>query len=139
LTWVCIESEFFAMKLQYDLQFFTSILFICFVTLLFRLYNSFVKKPNVVRSKLRKQRISGPPPTILLGNLMDIIKSQLSTPNSPSFEPPLTHKSQHCFSYLSQVWRMEGTIWYVIQSYKLLLHIWYRVYFLQVGEMTKNF
>jgi len=95
------------MKVQFDLQFFTSILFIGFVALLFRLYNSLVQKPNVVRSKLRKQGISGPPPTILLGNLMDIIKSQPTTPNSPSFEPPVTHNTASLVFPKFEEWREQ--------------------------------
>jgi hypothetical protein len=95
------------MKLQFDSQFFTSILFIGFVALLFRLYTSFVHKPNVLRSKLRKQGISGPPPTILLGNLMEIMKSQPSIPNSPCSEPPLSHNTASLLFPKFEEWREQ--------------------------------
>jgi hypothetical protein len=93
------------MKLQFDShEFITSILFIGFVALLFRLYTSFVHKPNVLRSKLRKQGISGPPPTILLGNLMEIMKSQLTTPNSHSF---VTHNTASLVFPKFEEWRKQ--------------------------------
>jgi hypothetical protein len=92
------------MKLQFDSQFITSILFIGFVALLFRLYTNFVHKPNVLRSKLKKQGINGPPPTILLGNLMEIMKSQLTTPNSHSF---LTHNIASLVFPKFEEWRKQ--------------------------------
>ncbi|KAK2386498.1 cytochrome P450 714C2 [Trifolium repens] len=92
------------MKLQFDSQFFTSILFIGFVALLLRLYTSFVHKPNVLRSKLKKQGINGPPPTILLGNLIEIMKSQLTTPNSHSF---LTHNTASLVFPKFEEWRKQ--------------------------------
>ncbi|PNX85385.1 cytochrome p450 734a1-like protein [Trifolium pratense] len=92
------------MKVQFDSQFFTSIVFISFVALLFRLYTSFVHKPNVLRSKLRKQGISGPPPTILLGNLMEIMKSQLTIPISHSF---LTHNTASLVFPKFEEWRKQ--------------------------------
>ncbi|WJX37058.1 hypothetical protein P8452_24870 [Trifolium repens] len=95
------------MKIQFDLQFITSIVFIGFVALLFRLYTSLVHKPNVVRSKLKKQGISGPPPTILLGNLMEIMKSQPSIPNSPCSEPPLSHNTASLLFPKFEEWREQ--------------------------------
>ncbi|XP_061348758.1 cytochrome P450 714C2-like [Gastrolobium bilobum] len=94
------------MQFQFDSQFFISIMFLGFVVLLFRLYVVLVEKPNRIRSKLRKQGISGPPPTILLGNIRDMKKSQLLTAKSPSFEPPAFH---NCASVLPlfEKWREQ--------------------------------
>jgi hypothetical protein len=78
--------------------------FIGFVALLFRLYTSFVHNPNVLRSKLKKQGINGPPPTILLGNLMEIMKSQLSNPNSHSF---VTHNTASLVFPKFEEWRKQ--------------------------------
>ncbi|XP_058782079.1 cytochrome P450 714C2-like [Vicia villosa] len=97
------------MKLQFDSQFLTSILFIGFVALLFRLYTSLVHKPNVLRSKLSKQGISGPPPTILLGNLLDVMKARprstpTTTPNSPSI---VTHNTASLVFPKFEEWREQ--------------------------------
>lgn len=46
--------------------------------LFLRLYRALVAKPEKLRSALRKQGISGPPPTFLLGNLLDMKKFQTS-------------------------------------------------------------
>ncbi|KAK2440529.1 cytochrome P450 714C2 [Trifolium repens] len=111
------------MKLQFDShEFITSVVFIGFVALLFRLYASFVHKPNVLRSKLKKQGINGPPPTILLGNLMEIMKSQLTTPNSHSF---LTHNTASLVFPKFEEWRKQyGEVFMFslgnIESLKLL-------------------
>ncbi|CAI9107198.1 OLC1v1006502C2 [Oldenlandia corymbosa var. corymbosa] len=49
---------------------------ICFVGFLFRLYDSLVAKPNRLRSALRKQGVSGPKPSLLLGNILQIKQSR---------------------------------------------------------------
>ncbi|KAK7387315.1 hypothetical protein VNO78_28028 [Psophocarpus tetragonolobus] len=79
------------MKLPFDSHFFMSVVFLCSVGLLCYLYTSLVEKPNRLRSKLRKQGVSGPPPTILLGNIMELKKARSTTSNSLSSEPPATH------------------------------------------------
>ncbi|XP_047339633.1 cytochrome P450 714C2-like [Impatiens glandulifera] len=40
--------------------------------LIFRLYKTLVAEPDLLRSKLRKQGLSGPPPSFLLGNIKEI-------------------------------------------------------------------
>lgn len=47
-----------------------------------RLYNALVKKPERVRAVLRKQGISGPPPTFVLGNILEIKKAMSTPPKS---------------------------------------------------------
>ncbi|KAF7119820.1 hypothetical protein RHSIM_Rhsim13G0057000 [Rhododendron simsii] len=47
-----------------------------------RLYNALVKKPERVRAVLRKQGISGPPPTFVLGNILEIRKAMSSSPKA---------------------------------------------------------
>ncbi|XP_061348757.1 cytochrome P450 714C2-like [Gastrolobium bilobum] len=95
------------MQLQFDSQFFMSIVFLGFVVLLFHLYNVLVEKPNKLRSKLRKQGINGPPPTILLGNIREIKKAQRITANNSSIE---SNSSHNCAAYvlpLFEKWREQ--------------------------------
>ncbi|KAK4858583.1 hypothetical protein QYF36_018810 [Acer negundo] len=47
-----------------------------FVEVLVSLYKRLVVKPERLREMLRKQGISGPPPTLLLGNIREIKKAQ---------------------------------------------------------------
>lgn len=47
------------------------------VGLLFYLYNVVLLKPKILRSKLTKQGIRGPSPSILLGNIHEMKKIQL--------------------------------------------------------------
>ncbi|TXG46819.1 hypothetical protein EZV62_026113 [Acer yangbiense] len=47
-----------------------------FVEVLVSLYKRLVVKPEKLREMLRKQGISGPPPTLLLGNIREIKKAQ---------------------------------------------------------------
>ncbi|KAK0579239.1 hypothetical protein LWI29_023276 [Acer saccharum] len=53
-----------------------AVLLIGFVEVLVSLYKRLVVKPERLREMLRKQGISGPPPTLLLGNIREIKKAQ---------------------------------------------------------------
>lgn len=44
--------------------------------LFLQLYNSLVRKPERLRSALRKQGITGPKPTFILGNISEIKKAR---------------------------------------------------------------
>jgi len=89
----------------------------------------------VLRSKLRKQGISGPPPTILLGNLMEIIKSQLSTPNSSPFETLLTHHNTASLIFPKfEEWREQyGMLYSIIQTSASFM-----IYFSRTSMMSLN-
>ncbi|RDX75677.1 Cytochrome P450 714C2, partial [Mucuna pruriens] len=95
------------MQLQLDSQFFMTIVFLGFVGLLGCFYTSLVKKPKRLRSKLMKQGISGPPPTILLGNIMALKKALSTTANSPSFEPNSSHNCASVILPLFDKWREQ--------------------------------
>ncbi|KAL3531003.1 hypothetical protein ACH5RR_010325 [Cinchona calisaya] len=55
---------------------FISAALLGFLGLLLRLYNALVAKPERLRSALRKQGVSGPKPTLLLGNILEIKKAR---------------------------------------------------------------
>ncbi|KAG4935112.1 hypothetical protein JHK85_050031 [Glycine max] len=54
-----------------------------------------------------KQGISGPPPTILLGNIVDIKKARSTTSNSPSFEIPVSHNCASVILPLFDKWKEQ--------------------------------
>ncbi|KAK8479440.1 hypothetical protein V6N13_063231 [Hibiscus sabdariffa] len=51
-------------------------LLVGFIALLIQAFRSMVLKPRRLRAKLRQQGIKGPPPTFLLGNTLDIKRTQ---------------------------------------------------------------
>ncbi|XP_047154768.1 cytochrome P450 714C2-like [Vigna umbellata] len=99
------------MQLQFDARFFMSIVFLCFVRLLWYLYTSFVEKPKKLRSKLVKQGISGPPPTILLGNILELKEAHSAAskppPPSSSSKVPSSHDCAALLLPLFEKWRNE--------------------------------
>ena len=99
-----------AMKVQFSgSHFLMSILVLGLVGLLLRLYDALVKKPERLRSKLRKQGISGPPPTLLLGNIREIKKARSSstTAKLPSSEPPSSHDCASALFPFFEKWRKQ--------------------------------
>ncbi|ESW18913.1 hypothetical protein PHAVU_006G081800 [Phaseolus vulgaris] len=92
------------MKLEFDSQFLISVVFLGFVGLLCYLYTLLVEKPNRLRSKLMKQGINGPPPTLLLGNLLELKKAQSATSKSSS-EFPSSHNCAALLFPLFNKWR----------------------------------
>ncbi|KAM7521956.1 hypothetical protein LguiA_011858 [Lonicera macranthoides] len=76
------------------------------VGLIFRLYNGLVRKPNKLRSILRKQGISGPPPSFLLGNIMEIKRSRDSVAkSSTTTEVPVSHNCGAALLPFFDPWR----------------------------------
>ncbi|XP_027933571.1 cytochrome P450 714C2-like isoform X2 [Vigna unguiculata] len=96
------------MQLHFDSQFFMTIVFLSFIGFLCYLYTSFVEKPNKLLSKLMKQGINGPPPTILLGNILELKKahSAASKPSSSS-KIPSSHNCAALLLPLFDKWRNE--------------------------------
>lgn len=92
------------MKLEFDSQFLISVVFLGFVGLLCYLYTLLVEKPNRLRSKLMKQGINGPPPTLLLGNILELKKAQSATSKSFS-ETPSSHNCAALLLPLFDQWR----------------------------------
>ncbi|QCD77939.1 cytokinin trans-hydroxylase [Vigna unguiculata] len=96
------------MQLQFDSQFFMSIVFLGFAGLLCYLYTSFVEKPKRLRSKLMKQGINGPPPTILVGNILELKKARSDTSKpSSSSKIPSSHNCAALLLPLFDKWRNE--------------------------------
>ena len=54
--------------------------------LFFRLYNALVVKPEKLKSIMRNQGISGPPPSLLLGNIKEIKNSKSKVVKNSSID-----------------------------------------------------
>lgn len=78
-----------------------------FAGLFLRLYNSLVGKPQRLRAALRKQGVSGPKPTLLLGNILEIKKARSAAAKNTTDGAPDSH---NCGSFLLpffEKWRSQ--------------------------------
>ncbi|XP_047947610.1 cytochrome P450 714C2-like [Salvia hispanica] len=71
--------------------------------LIVHLYISVVAKPSKIQKALNKQGIKGPPPKILLGNILEIKKSRDAAANTPS---EALHNTASVFPFLEE-WRKQ--------------------------------
>lgn len=117
--------------LQVDAKMLMSLVLLGFIGLLVRLYNGLVAKPKKLRSLLTKQGISGPPPTILLGNIMEIKNSRGSTNVFKEGEAPTTHNCAALLLPFFEKWRKQYGmciyqylyIWFLITYILLLMFV----------------
>lgn len=80
---------------------------ITFLGLLELLYSGLVLKPERLRSVLRKQGIRGPSPSLLLGNISEIRKSQSTTVKASTNEPPVFHNCAATLFPFFEQWRKQ--------------------------------
>lgn len=103
-----------AMGLQFDGKIFISLALVGLIGLLVRLYDALVVKPERLRSMLRKQGISGSPPTLLLGNIREIRKAQSTILKAPTTELPVSHNCAALLFPFFEKWRKQyGTYIYI--------------------------
>ncbi|XP_042960015.1 cytochrome P450 714A1-like [Carya illinoinensis] len=95
-------------QLKFDAaKIFIAVAFLGFAGLFVRLYNALVLKPDKLRSALRMQGITGPPPILILGNTWEIKKALSTTVMAPVGEIPVSHNcAALIFPFLEQ-WRKE--------------------------------
>ncbi|XP_040993795.1 cytochrome P450 714C2-like [Juglans microcarpa x Juglans regia] len=95
-------------ELKFDAaKIFIAVAFLAFAGLLVRLYNALVLKPDRLRSAMRKQGITGPPPTLLLGNIWEIKKALSTTVKAPAGEISVSHNyAALIFPFIEQ-WRKQ--------------------------------
>ncbi|XP_047951317.1 cytochrome P450 714C2-like [Salvia hispanica] len=76
--------------------------------LIVHLYVSLVAKPTKIQKVLNKQGINGPPPKILLGNILEIKKSRDAAAANTASEsgPPALHNTTSVLPFLEQ-WRKK--------------------------------
>ncbi|KAL3517939.1 hypothetical protein ACH5RR_020528 [Cinchona calisaya] len=91
--------------------------------LLFRLYRALVANPEKLRSALRKQGISGPPPTLLLGNLLEIKKARAAKA-PPLCCAPTQHNCANALFPFFEPWQKKyGDVFMFSLGNKLILHV----------------
>ena len=88
---------------------FMSLALVGVIGLLVRLYTALVANPRRLRSFMTKQGISGPPPSFLLGNIMEI-KNSRTTKNAPELavpagESPAEHNCANLLFPFFEKWR----------------------------------
>ncbi|KAF5470305.1 hypothetical protein F2P56_010826 [Juglans regia] len=95
-------------ELKFDAaKIFIAVAFLAFAGLLVRLYNALVLKPDRLRSALRKQGITGPPPTLLLGNIWEIKKALSTKVKAPAREIPVYHNCAALITPFFEQWRKQ--------------------------------
>lgn len=78
---------------------------------LVRLYKELVVKPCRLRSMLTNQGITGPPPTLVLGNILDFQKASdrpsATMVQTPAGEAPAEHNCSAAVYPLFEHWRRQ--------------------------------
>ncbi|KAI8574139.1 hypothetical protein RHMOL_Rhmol01G0331300 [Rhododendron molle] len=117
------------MEILTVVKLFFSIALVGFAVVFLRLYNALVAEPGRLRSKLRRQGISGPPPSFLLGNIGEIKKARTTTPKEPigsdeSFVPPTTHDCATALFPFFEKWRkLYGQVFMFSLGNIQILHV----------------
>ncbi|PON69531.1 Cytochrome P450 [Parasponia andersonii] len=95
-------------QLEYS-KVFISCALLGLVALLVRLYKALVANPRRLRSLMSKQGISGPPPSLLLGNILEIKNSRASKNAAvlavPAGESPAEHNCANLLFPFFEKWR----------------------------------
>ncbi|KAF8407458.1 hypothetical protein HHK36_006591 [Tetracentron sinense] len=92
------------MELLLLVKIFSSLALISLFSLFVYLYNVLFLKPKVLRSKLRKQGIDGPPPSFLLGNIVEIKKARSTVTKTQTGELMTHNCAATLFPFFEQ-WR----------------------------------
>ena len=97
------------MELMFLLVKITStILFVGLIGMLIRLYDSLVLKPERLRFKLRKQGIRGPPPSFLIGNMLEMGKTGSKESNlAQDGKQVITHNCSAAVLPFLDKWRKQ--------------------------------
>ncbi|XP_059659920.1 cytochrome P450 714C2-like [Cornus florida] len=114
------------MEVHTLVKMFMSVALVAVVGLFVRLYNSLVAKPGRLRSMLKKQGISGPQPTFLLGNLREIMKARNGPEKAPAAtaEPPVTHNCAASLFPFFEQWRKQyGQVFIFSLGNTQILHV----------------
>ncbi|KAH6757757.1 hypothetical protein C2S52_023322 [Perilla frutescens var. hirtella] len=76
--------------------------------LLFRLYNAVVVQPQKLRSALHSQGLSGPPPTFLLGNILQMKRARDAAAKvATAVGPPTSHNCEAALLPFFDEWRKQ--------------------------------
>ncbi|GFZ20016.1 hypothetical protein Acr_28g0007210 [Actinidia rufa] len=115
------------METQIMMKIFVSVAVVGALGWLVRLYNALVKKPQSVRAQLAKQGISGPPPTFILGNILEIRKARsgsdkAETPTAD--QPQISHDYDGNIMPVFDTWRQKyGKLFTFSLGNKQIVHV----------------
>ncbi|KAH6766105.1 hypothetical protein C2S52_017088 [Perilla frutescens var. hirtella] len=96
------------MAIQILWKLFVSTTVAAVLWLLFRLYNAVVAQPQKLRSTLRRQGLSGPPPTFLLGNILEMKRARDAAAKAATVVgPPTSHNCEAALLPFFDEWRKQ--------------------------------
>ncbi|KAH6788397.1 hypothetical protein C2S51_003403 [Perilla frutescens var. frutescens] len=96
------------MDVQILWKLFLSTAAITVLGLLFHLYNAVVVQPQKLRSALRRQGLSGPPPAFLLGNILEMKRAQDAAAKVATVVgPPTFHNCEAAVFPFFDEWRKK--------------------------------
>lgn len=98
-----------AMELQIFLlmKIMLTIALLGLISILFRVADTVILNPMRLRTKLRRQGIGGPPPSFLLGNILDLKKAKSKVPNPAQGEEGIVHNSSFLLFPSFEQWRKQ--------------------------------
>uniref|UniRef100_A0A5B6Z8H5 Cytochrome P450 714C2-like n=1 Tax=Davidia involucrata TaxID=16924 RepID=A0A5B6Z8H5_DAVIN len=113
------------MDLHFLVKIFISLALVGVLGLFVSLYNALVKNPGRLRSMLRKQGIGGPPPTFLLGNILEIKKARTANANAPtSTGTPVHHNCATALFHFFEQWQKQyGQVFMFSLGNTQILHV----------------
>ncbi|KAK2980411.1 hypothetical protein RJ640_025257 [Escallonia rubra] len=95
-----------------------------FLGVLARLYHALVVTPNRLRSLLKKQGISGPPPKFILGNILEIKRSRDAVSKAATTEVPDSHNCGSALLPFFDPWRKQyGDVFMFALGNTQILHV----------------
>ncbi|KAK4419775.1 cytochrome [Sesamum alatum] len=96
------------MEIQLLSKLVVSFVFVGVVGLFFRVYKAVVGEPGRLRSALRKQGLHGPPPTFLLGNILEMKKARdVAAKAATGNGPPTSHNCGAALLPFFDEWRKK--------------------------------
>lgn len=94
------------MAAQFLWKLFVSAAVVAGLRLLFRLFDAVVAQPRKLRSALRSQGLSGPPPAFLLGNILEMKRARDAAAKSAAVAgPPASHNCGAALLPFFEEWR----------------------------------
>ncbi|KAL0458977.1 UNVERIFIED_CONTAM: cytochrome [Sesamum latifolium] len=114
-----------AMEIQLLCKLLVSVVCVGLLGLFFRLYNALVAEPGRLRSALRRQGLRGPPPTFLLGNILEMKRARDAAAKAAAANgPPTSHNCGAALLPFFEEWRKTyGDVFMVSLGNTQIVHV----------------